>query len=104
MAGRLVAVLTSSRLAPPFGGMEYSVIQVGSIKELEDAVRKMIGSGWVPLGGMNVYASGDHGSPDYYQAMVRKLDDIAASNAQMTDLKTEINYLNDELTEWLEDH
>jgi hypothetical protein len=32
------------------------------------------------------------------------LDDIAASNAQMTDLKTEINYLNDELTEWLEDH
>jgi hypothetical protein len=84
--------------------MEYTVIQGASIKEFEDAVRKMIGSGWVPLGGMNVYASDDHGSPDYYQAMVRTLDDIAASNAQITDLKTEINYLNDELTEWLEDH
>ena len=84
--------------------MEYTVIQGASIKEFEDAVRKMIGSGWVPLGGMNVYSSDDHGSPDYYQAMVRTLDDIAASNAQITDLKTEINYLNDELTEWLEDH
>jgi hypothetical protein len=36
--------------------------------------------------------------------MVRKLDNIAASSAQITDLKTEINYLNDELSEWLEDH
>ena len=41
--------------------------------------------------------------PDFYQAMVRKSADIAASKNQITDLKTEINYLNDELTEWLED-
>jgi len=84
--------------------MEYTVIQGTSIKEFEDAVMKMIGSGWVPLGGMNVYASSDPDSLDYYQAMVRKLDDIVASKTQITDLKTEINYLNDELTEWLEDH
>ncbi|HJL64911.1 MAG TPA: hypothetical protein QGF70_04925 [Candidatus Thalassarchaeaceae archaeon] len=85
--------------------MEYTVVQTNSIDHLKDVVREKIASGWVPLGGLNVYSSrvDKPGPPDFYQAMVRKSADIAASKNQITDLKTEINYLNDELTEWLED-
>ena len=82
-----------------------------TIEKMAVVVNEKVAEGWQPLGGITptIYPHQEDGFglvflQTFTRAMVRKLDDIAASNAQMTDLKTEINYLNDELTEWLEDH
>jgi|TARA_B110000263_G_scaffold44235_1_gene36187 hypothetical protein len=84
--------------------MKYKIVRgdldpkVG--ENLESKVQSLIDEGWICQGGP--FTCENHSGA--YQAMVRKLGDIAASNAKITDLKTEINYLNDELSEWLEDH
>ncbi len=84
--------------------MKYKIVAGGlnpKVGEtLESKVQSLIDEGWICQGGP--FTRENHS--DVYQAMVRKLDNIAASSAQITDLKTEINYLNDELSEWLEDH
>jgi hypothetical protein len=93
-----------SRLTPPSMIMKYKIVAGGlnpKVGEtLESKVQSLIDEGWICQGGP--FTCENHS--DAYQAMVRKLDNIAASSAQITDLKTEINYLNDELSEWLEDH
>ena len=91
--------------------MEYKVVgPIQQPSELVTLVNEQIAVGWKPLGPMlqarkwpNPDGMGSGKEQWFYQTMVRKSADIAASKNQITDLKTEINYLNDELTEWLED-
>lgn len=51
--------------------LEYTVVKDHSLSELIGQVNRMIGLGWLPLGG--VITSVNLGEHHYYQAMTRNL-------------------------------
>jgi hypothetical protein len=51
--------------------LEYTVLKEHSLSELIDQVNRMIGLGWLPLGGF--FTSADSDEHHYYQAMTRNL-------------------------------
>ena len=50
---------------------EYTVVKEHSLSELIEQVNRMIGLGWLPLGGF--FTSVDSNEHHYYQAMTRNL-------------------------------
>ena len=53
--------------------MKYTILRAGEMKELIKKVRKHIGLGWIPIGGMSV--CGGYGHAHFHQTMIMEADE-----------------------------